>query len=405
MGDLNLIVLTTNSKDGAVQALDVARKLDRDGWIELMDYVVLTKDEKGRGTKREMHDEFSEKAAAATVGVAGGVIGASVGGPAGAVAGVAAGALAGAGSVRFMEKIVTDTELKGFPQGLEPDSSVLAVVVEERYAERLDEELQKLGRTARRELKRDEREAEFDAYVERSKRKLQSIQDDIHAQMAKAQAATEAEKAKIVADVAAKRAELESRREKLEDHIRAMNSGLKSEIRELNFRLELAGLAAKSGIATSIDNLHRQLNHYNDELETLIEDQIETLKRETTELKTKAGKASAETKAALENHLLAVELNLRKERAKLQDSFEERLLQMKQWFENLHVRSALAQAEVRDKLQASIKAAQHSLAELKAHVRMRKGEDERAWKDIQQGFNKAWRDLESAFDQANRERA
>ena len=405
MGDLNLIVLTTDSKDGAAKALDVAKGLDRDGWIELTDYVVLSKDEKGHGSKREMDDEFSEKAAAATVGVVGGVIGAAVSGPVGAAAGVAAGALAGAGSIRLMERVVDDTELKGFPQGLEPDSSVLAVVVEERYAERLDEELQKLGRTARRELKRDEREAEFDAYVERSKRKIQSIQDDIHAQMAKAQAATEAEKAKIAADVAAKRAELESRREKLEDHIRAMNSGLKSEIRELNFRLELAGLAAKSGIATSIDNLHRQLNHYNDELETLIEDQIETLKRETTELKTKAGKASAETKAAIENHLLAVELNLRKERAKLQDSFEERLLQMKQWFENLHVRSALAQAEVRDKLQASIKAAQHSLAELKAHVRMRKGEDERAWKDIQQGFNKAWRDLESAFDQANRERA
>ncbi|MGO9588541.1 MAG: DUF1269 domain-containing protein [Candidatus Acidiferrales bacterium] len=405
MGDLNLIVLTTDSKDGAAKALDVAKGLDRDGWIELTDYVVLSKDEKGHGSKREMDDEFSEKAAAATVGVVGGVIGAAVSGPVGAAAGVAAGALAGAGSIRLMERLVDDTELKGFPQGLEPDTSVLAVVVEERYVERLDEELQKLGRTVRRELKQDEREAEFDAYVERSKRKIQSIQDDIHAQMAKAQAATEAEKAKIAADVAAKRAELEARREKLEDHIQAMNSDLKSQIRELNFRLELAGLAAKSGIATSIDDLHRHLNHYNDELETLIEDQIETLKRETAELKTKAGKASAETKAAIENHLLTVELNLRKERAKLQDSFEERLLQMKQWFENLRVRSALAQADVRDKLQASIKAAQHSLAELKAHVRMRNREDERAWKDIQQGFNKAWKDLENAFDQANRERA
>jgi len=78
---------------------------------------------------------------------------------------------------------------------------------------------------------------------------------------------------------------------------------------------------------------------------------------------------------------------------------------MKQWFENLDVRSALAQAEVRDKLQASIKAAQHSLAELRAHVRMRNREDERAWKDIRQGFNKAWRELENAFDKANRERA
>jgi hypothetical protein len=282
---------------------------------------------------------------------------------------------------------------------------VLAVVVEERYAERLDEELQKLGRTARRELKRAEREAEFDAYLRRSKDKIRSIQDDINAQLAKAQAATGAEKIKIEADLASKRAELEARREKLEDRIKEMNSDLKSEIQEMNFRLELAGRTAKEGIATGIDHLRRQLNFYNDELENLVEEQIETLKKETSELKTKAAKATGETKAAIENHLRAVELRLRKERSNLQDSFEERLLQTKQWFENLQVRSALAQAEVRDKLQASIKAAQHAYSELRAHVRMRNREDERAWKDIRRGFNKAWKDLEDAFDQANRERA
>jgi uncharacterized membrane protein len=404
MGDLSLIVLTTDSKDGALQALDVAKRLDREGWIELMDYVLLRKDEKGHVTAREMDDELSEKVAAATVGVAGGVIGAALGGPVGAAAGVASGALVGAGSIRLMERLVQDTAPEGLPQGLGVDSSVLAVVVEERYAERLDEELQKLGRTARRELKGAEREAEFDAYVQRSKRKIQSIQDDIQTQLAKAQAATGAEKIKIEADLATKRAELEARREKLEEHIKEMNSGLKSDIREMNFRLELAGLTARSGIATGIDNLHRQLNHYNDELENLIEEQIDTLKKETSELKAKAAKASGETKAAIENHLLAVELRLREQRARLQDSFEERLLEMKQWFENLNVRSALAQAEVRDKLQTSIKAAQQSLAELRAHVRMRNREDERAWKDIRQGFNKAWKDLEDAFDQANRER-
>ena len=401
MDDLSLIVLTANSKEGAGEALDAAKKLDRDGWIELMDYILLRKDKKGHVTARAMAEEFSEKAAAATVGVAAGVIGAAVGGPAGAAAGLAGGALAGAGSMRLMEMVIQDT----FPQNLEADSSVLALVVEERYAERLDEELQKLGRTARRELKRAEREAEVDAYMQRSKDKIRSIQDDIHAQLAKAQAATGAEKTKIEANVAAKRAELEATREKLEDHIETMNSGLKSDIREMNFRLELAGRTAKDGIATGIDHLHRQLNHYNDELENLVEEQIDTLKEETSELKAKAAKATGETKAAIDSHFLTVELRLRKERSKLQDSFEERLLEMKQWFENLHVRSALAQAEVRDKLQASIKAAQHSLAELKAHVRMRNREDERAWKDIRQGFNNAWKDLEDAFDQANRERA
>ena len=404
MGDLSLIVLTTNSKDGAAQALDAAKRLDRDGWIELMDYALFKKDEKGHVTAREMDDEFSEKVAAAIAGAAGGVFGAAFG-PAGAATGVASGALVGAGSMRLVEKFVRDKSLEGFPDSLGVNSSMLAVVVEERYAERLDEELQKLGRTARKELERAEREAEFEAYLQRSKDKIHSIQGGINAQLAKAQAATGAEKIKIEVDLAAKRAELEARREKLEDHIKEMNSDLKSDIQEMNFRLELAGRTAKAGIATGIDHLRRQLNHYNDELENLVEEQIDTLKKETLELKTKAAEATGVTKAAIESHLLAVELRLRKERSKLQDSFEERLLQTKQWFENLHVRSALAQADVRDKLQASIKAAQHAYAELRANVRVRNREDERAWKDIRQGFNKAWKDLEDAFDRANRERA
>jgi len=128
MGDLSLIVLTTDSKDGALQALDVAKRLDREGWIELMDYVLLRKDEKGHVTAREMDDELSEKVAAATVGVAGGVIGAALGGPVGAAAGVASGALVGAGSIRLMERLVQDTAPEGLPQGLGVDSSVLAVV-------------------------------------------------------------------------------------------------------------------------------------------------------------------------------------------------------------------------------------------------------------------------------------
>lgn len=71
-------------------------------------------------------------------------------------------------------------------------------------------------------------------------------------------------KAEIAADLAAKRVELETRREKLEDHIEAIKSDLQSDIRKMNFQLELTGLSARAGIATGIDHLHRQLNHYNE---------------------------------------------------------------------------------------------------------------------------------------------
>jgi len=63
---------------------------------------------------------------------------------------------------------------------------------------------------------------------------------------------------------------------------------------------------------------------------------------------------------------------------KLQDSLEERLAQLELWFENLRLQSNLLQANVRDKVQATIDAAQHSFAELKAQMRTRKREDERA---------------------------
>jgi len=407
MGDMSLRVLTTSSKDGAAKALEVAKALDRDGWIELIDYRLVRKDEKGHIATREMDDDLGEKFAAASVGVAGGVAGGAIGGPLGVAAGAAAGALAGIGSMRLMERVVRDTlphDVLRSLEDLELDSSVLTVVVEDRYAERLDEEFEKFGRTVQRDLKRAERDAEFEAYLRRSKDKIRSIQDDIQARLAKAQTATAAEKAKIEVDVAAKRADVEALREKLEDRIKTASSDLKSEIREMNFRLELAGLRARSGIAEAIDDLHRQLNHYNDELEDLIEHQIDALKAQASGLKTRAAKASQETKAAIENHLLAVESRLRKERAKLQDSFEERVLQTKQWFESLHVQTALFQANLRDKLQATINAAQRSFAELKARVRTRKLEDERAWADIRAGFNKAAKDLEAAFDKAKHER-
>src|SRR5208283_4787315 len=115
-----------------------------------------TKDEKGHVTAREMGDERAEKFVAATAGVTGGILGAAFGGPAGAAAGVTAGALTGAGSMRLVERLSADRSLEIFPDSLGVNSSVLDVIVEERYAERLDEEIQEFGRTARRELKRAE---------------------------------------------------------------------------------------------------------------------------------------------------------------------------------------------------------------------------------------------------------
>ena len=404
MSNVDLIVLMTNSKDGAATALETARRLDREHWIELWDYALISKDEKGSVTVHELDDEHSEKAAAAVTGLAGAIVGGGFGGPVGAVTGAAVGAAAGAGSIRLTERLVRDMYLET-PDSFANNSSALAVVVEERYAEQLEEELQKLGRTTRKELKRAEREAELNTYIERSKAEIESLQTKIKTKLANAKSATQAEKAKLDAEIAADRAELDFKREKLEDHIKAISSDLKSDIRETRLRLELAGLAAKDGIASSLDHLHRQLNRLNDDLQEIIEHQIDVLQQEASELTAKAVNASGEAKTAIDNHLSAVQSRIRRKHAKMRESVEERLLEAKQWFEILQVRSALGKADLRDKLQVAITTAQHKLAQLKANARARKQEDERAWKDIRTGFDQAWKDLADAFDRAHRERA
>src|SRR3974390_2600185 len=132
MSNLILIELTTNSKDGAGKALDTVRRLDHEHWIELFDCAVISKDEKGRPTLRELEDEHAEKISAAATGVAGAIAGGGFGGPAGAVAGGGVGAAVGAGSIRLTERLVRDKSLKDISSGLANDSSTLAVVVEER---------------------------------------------------------------------------------------------------------------------------------------------------------------------------------------------------------------------------------------------------------------------------------
>jgi ElaB/YqjD/DUF883 family membrane-anchored ribosome-binding protein len=206
-------------------------------------------------------------------------------------------------------------------------------------------------------------------------------------------------------ELVAKRSELQIVRDKVVDHIEAMNADLYAEIREMNARLALAGRAAKPQIADCIDHLQRELDELTDELEKLIEDRIEVFREQASQLKRKASDASGELEAAIQAHLLSIESQLRNERDDLGDSFEQRLLQTKQWFEVLRVRAAFASAEVRDRARDAIEKAQRDLTQLKALVRMRHRKDELAWKDVRHGFNKIWKELGDAFDQASRQPA
>ena len=405
MNDLVFLLFSTDCSDGAVVALDEAKRLDRHGWIEIMDYILFKKDEKGHVTLRRMDDERLEQASATAVGVTGGVVGAALGGGIGAVAGTAAGALIGVKFARYMEDFEHEQFLRQIPDSLPQSSSALVLLIEERYAERLEEEFDKLGRTAVRSLNAAERDAELHAYLRRSKNRIRSFEIETKALSARLHDSTGAQKRKLETELASERAESQITREKLLDHINEMCAELYAELRDLNARLASTGRAAKSELAAGVDHVHRELDGLTSDAETLIEDRIEIFQEEASELTNKLLGASAEMKPVVETHLLSVESRLRKEREDLIDSFEQRLLHTKQWFNVLGVRCALAKPESRNEKREAIHKAQDALAEIKSRVRMRQPGDESACKEIRQKFDQTWKELAGAFDQMSRHHA
>jgi uncharacterized membrane protein/ElaB/YqjD/DUF883 family membrane-anchored ribosome-binding protein len=394
---LALLVLTTNFKDGASIGLEMTRKLDHEGWIEVMDFTLVEKDEKGRVSIRRSDDEILEKVSAAAVGISGG----GMAGALGASAGDAAAASAGAsiGVAEQMESVEHEQLLQSaIPANLPQNSSALAVLIEERYAERLEEKFETIGRTVIRSLNRAECDAELHAYLHRSHNRISCLEEDIRALSAALRTCSEAEKIRLQGELAAKQSELRVARDKLMDHIEAMTGDLYTEIREMNARLALAGRAARPQLAACVDHLQRELDELTDQLEDLIEDRIEVFNAEASELRSKSSKAVGELKAALEAHGLYAESLLRKERDELGDSFEQRLLQTKQWFQVLRVRSAFTNAAMRAEQRDAIEKAQRALEEVKARVRMRHRDEEGAWKHVRLRFNSIWRELAEAFD-------
>jgi uncharacterized membrane protein len=401
VSNLALLVLTSKFKDGASIGLDVAKNLDREGWVEVMDSTLAEKDEKGRVTVRRSADEMLENVAVAAVGIRGGVVGSALGGPGCAAEEAASGALIGVGRVGHVDSAEHEQLLaSAIPASLLQNSSALALLIEERYAERLEEKFEKVGRTAVRLLTRAECDGELHAYLHRSQHRIRRLQQDINALSATLQTCSEAEKVRVQRDVAAKQSELQVVRDKLMDHIEAMTADLYTEIREMYGRLAVAGRAARPQLAACIDHLQRELDKLTDDLEDLVEAKIEVLKADASELRFRASNAVGELRTAIEAHALRVESLLRNERDELGDSFEQRLLQTKQWFQVLRVRTASANAEVRAEQRDAIDKAQHALEQIKARVRMRHRADEGAWKDVRQHFNTLWRGLADAFDAA-----
>ena len=120
--------------------------MDRDGSIELIDAVVVVRDTEGKVTYEETADP-SGKRWAKRGAIAGGLVGLLF--PASIIAGAVVGGAAGGLWGKVRDKGFKDEDLKAIGDGLEPGTSAIIAVAQDRVVEKLVRGLEGYQRIAR----------------------------------------------------------------------------------------------------------------------------------------------------------------------------------------------------------------------------------------------------------------
>jgi uncharacterized membrane protein len=131
---LQVFVATFSDEAQAASALQDFRAMDRDGSIELIDAVVVVRDTEGKVTYEETADP-SGKRWAKRGAVAGGLVGLLF--PPSIIAGAVVGGVGGGLWGKVRDKGFKDDDLKAIGDSLEPGTSAIIAVAQDRVVERL----------------------------------------------------------------------------------------------------------------------------------------------------------------------------------------------------------------------------------------------------------------------------
>src|SRR5229473_2311619 len=181
MNGMGLMVLIGNSRDCAHEGLMELERLDRDRWIEIIDYSLVDKDEEGQAWIR------AEGGAAETVSltVGGSMTAALIGGlfgPIGVAADATVGAVTGvvALPLPLAEKQFWNEITKEIRTRLKPGNSALAVILEERYIEHAAVELEGLGRIFRIQFSQSQWDAARRIFLNRIRDRADALEAEIN---------------------------------------------------------------------------------------------------------------------------------------------------------------------------------------------------------------------------------
>ena len=134
--NLELIMTMFDDENAANDAYEMMRKLQKDGAIEIQDAATLVKQRDGTSRIHDARDVDAPDGGLFGI-IAGGLIG-LIGGPLGSIIGAVAGGATGAASASLIDLGFPRDDLQALLDRLSPGSSVLIVLLEPIWRDKLD---------------------------------------------------------------------------------------------------------------------------------------------------------------------------------------------------------------------------------------------------------------------------
>jgi hypothetical protein len=335
MASVEFVILTTPSRHAAREALRELKRLDHEGWIDLVAYELVERDEGEALLVRETSGDPETLHQPAAKGLAGSL----------------AGSLA---------------------REIQPGGSAVLVLVEQRYAERVAQEFESRGHTQRDRMQKGQCESALRKSIESIKGKIVWLEELIDREGEKLAFVYGEEKERLEAGIRAGRNELAADRDHLQSRLLALRMELEARLAE-NERRAGKPDSSEATLAKQNAEIEREIADINEDLVLTILSHLTALTTHAAELRERAARSGTGAATEIEEQLEELDLNMRKCRADLTAT--------------LASSASLAQAAERHKtgmgtaIQEHIKRLEQRHALLKADIQQAQNEDSRDWNE------------------------